>query len=327
MLAPLTEGSVLRIEPPLIADAPFCDQLIKALKRLLDALPGASPVIRAGSRPFHRVSPAHRGSLRGRSPREHALSRSPVVRQEYDEGERTRFAFVMHLIGIGDLRRFDPSLEPFGDGELERLKSRIMTDFAKPFPFGELSVRWLDGDLAEGVMESRSHFCLQSSLHSPVMKRSMSFNPRSIWRPIAAPRRSGLEASARSLSMAGLPLRSPEGVSLTSGNSLTAWAAIRAVESACARSRALPLEIARLQSSAPPERLATVFQCCAPNGRLNSSSSAILARPLPASGNCARSNMTVNATWLTWPPAGGFLSRDLCGADAPADAFNRTGRG
>ena len=34
----MTHGHVLRIEPPLVADAPLCDQLIGALRRLLEAL-------------------------------------------------------------------------------------------------------------------------------------------------------------------------------------------------------------------------------------------------------------------------------------------------
>ena len=33
-----THGTVLRIEPPLIADEPLCDHLIGALRRLLDVL-------------------------------------------------------------------------------------------------------------------------------------------------------------------------------------------------------------------------------------------------------------------------------------------------
>ena len=38
------------------------------------------------------------------------------------------------------MRRWDPSLETFTDGELDRLRSRI-TEFVKPFPIDELAVR------------------------------------------------------------------------------------------------------------------------------------------------------------------------------------------
>ena len=70
---PLTEGTVLRIEPPLIADTAFCDQLIKALKRLLDALRAG----RCGELLGHFMGVSRSPRLsEERGPSEHALSRS-----------------------------------------------------------------------------------------------------------------------------------------------------------------------------------------------------------------------------------------------------------
>ena len=57
----------------------------------------------------------------------------------------------MHLLDADSLRRFDLSLEPFGDAELEGLKSRI-TEFLTPYAFGELAVRSADGRLTEGEL-------------------------------------------------------------------------------------------------------------------------------------------------------------------------------
>src|SRR6202011_6112335 len=80
---------------------------------------------------------------------------APAARKPGTNG-RTRFAFIVHLLDADSLRRFDPGLEPFSDTELERLKSRI-TEFIKPYPFGELAVRSADGAATEGELVALPH--------------------------------------------------------------------------------------------------------------------------------------------------------------------------
>ena len=132
-----THGTVLRIEPPLIADAAVCDHLIGALTRLLDALQRGDAAELAGhltGRP-RSLMPARFGRL----PRQ-CGGAEPPLRRRAGKRKRTRFAFIVHLLNADSLRRFDPCLAPFNDAELEGLKARI-TEFMKPYPFGELAVR------------------------------------------------------------------------------------------------------------------------------------------------------------------------------------------
>ena len=138
-----THGTVLRIEPPLIADARLCDHLIGALKRLLD-------VLQRGD------SGELLGHLMGRSgcrtpPQSSARERRLRSRSATATQRSTRFAFVAHLLSVDDFRRFDPTLKPFGDAELEALRSRI-TEFMKPCPLDELSVQSADGRQAVGEL-------------------------------------------------------------------------------------------------------------------------------------------------------------------------------
>jgi acetylornithine/succinyldiaminopimelate/putrescine aminotransferase/predicted amino acid dehydrogenase len=224
----ITHGHVLRIEPPLVADALLCDQLIDALKRLLDALQRGD----AGHLLGHLMdrSPS-RTPCQFSPPKRHLPAWSAISQRDRGERERTRFAFVSHPLGGGDMRRLDPSLEAFSDGELERFRSRV-AEFVKPFPVGELAVQSADGRLAEGELIMLPY--LPSEILVLSSSEALDLVQSAV--DLAAERGAeviGLGGFSSIIADGGLALRAPAGVSMTSGNSFTTWAAIRAVEAAC----------------------------------------------------------------------------------------------
>ncbi len=230
-----THGYVLRIEPPLIADEALCDQLIDALRRLLETLQRGDASCLVGHL-MDRSPPRTAGQF---SPRTRQLPAWCTASQDKRaEGERTRFAFILHPLSIGDMRRWDPSLETFTDGELDRFRSRI-TEFVKPFPIDELAVRGSDGSITEGELIMLPH--LPSEILALSWDEGLDLVQNAV--DLAAERGAkviGLGGFGSIVSDGGLALRIPAGVSLTSGNSFTTWAAMRAVEAVCA-SRSLAL--------------------------------------------------------------------------------------
>lgn len=221
-----THGTVLRIEPPLTADAAMCDHLLGGLKRLLDALQRGDAAALLGhlmGRPAARMPSAFG------APEQPA----PVVALR-TSGKRagTRFAFIVHLLDAGSMRRFDPGLEPFSDAELEGLKSRI-TEFIKPFAFGELAVRSADGRLAEGELIALPH--LPAELLALTGDEAVALVQGAV--DLAVERGAevvGLAGFSSIVTFGGLALHAREGVRVTSGNSYTSWVAVRALEAACA---------------------------------------------------------------------------------------------
>jgi hypothetical protein len=134
-----TNGTVLRIEPSLIADATLCDRLIESLRRLLDILQRGA----AGELLAHLMdgasSPAPSRLGEPGQP-QRAISRRALTK------ERDRFAFVVHLLATGDLRRFDSTLQPFSDEQFTGLRLRI-AEFVKPFPLDELAIEATDSSV------------------------------------------------------------------------------------------------------------------------------------------------------------------------------------
>jgi acetylornithine/succinyldiaminopimelate/putrescine aminotransferase/predicted amino acid dehydrogenase len=232
-----TQGTVLRIEPPLTADAPLCDRLVGALQRLLQILERGDAGALIGhlmGRPHHPDMPQLSAPRRRRSPP------AAVSGRERSTSERKPFAFVIHLLATGDMRRFDSSLEPFSDEQLEELRSRT-AEFVRPFPLGEISVPAANGMMAEGET------IMLPNMPSELLALSGSAAVNLVQSAVdlAAERGAevvGLGGFSSIVADGGLALRAPAGVSVTSGNSLTAWAAIRAVESVCAKGGLAPAE-------------------------------------------------------------------------------------
>src|SRR4029078_5713318 len=86
-----TNGTVLPIDAPLIADETLCDQLVESLRRLLDILQRGA----AGELLAHLMDGASTPTpSRLNDPKrpQHAISRSALRK------DRTRFAFVVHLL-------------------------------------------------------------------------------------------------------------------------------------------------------------------------------------------------------------------------------------
>jgi acetylornithine/succinyldiaminopimelate/putrescine aminotransferase/predicted amino acid dehydrogenase len=228
--ASFTQGNVLRIEPPLIADAALCEQLIRALRNLLH-------VLRNGD------TGALLGHLMGITPMDapragtQALIEPSVLASAAEPAQtgRARFAFVVHLLGTSDLRRFDRSLESgVDDAQLEQLRARIAA-FIRPFPHGRISVSGADDTRAEGELIVLPH--LPAELLALSGKDALGLVQEAV--DLAAERGAtvvGLGGFSSIVAGGGLSVQAPAGLQITSGNSLTTWAALRAVERACADS-------------------------------------------------------------------------------------------
>ena len=219
-----THGTVLRIEPPLIADAALCDRVVQGFQRLLSALRRGDAGYLIGH--LMRRSPAGTMPLNGP-----ARSRAVTGSQKFGQHERTRFAFIVHFLEISDLRRLDPTVASFSDSELEAMKSRF-ADFIKSFPHGELAIPSVDGRLAEGEMIVLPH--LPSDLMALSGDEAVDLVQRAV--DLAAKRGAeviGLAGFSSIVTYGGLDVHAPKGVRVTSGNSYTTWAAMQALERAC----------------------------------------------------------------------------------------------
>jgi acetylornithine/succinyldiaminopimelate/putrescine aminotransferase/predicted amino acid dehydrogenase len=223
-----THGTVLRIEPPLIADAVLGDHLIGALRRLFNALQRGDAAELVGhltGRSRSRMPPPF-----SEPPRSAQAAAGPRKSARRDSA---RFAFIVHLLDPSSLRRFDPSLEPFSDAELHALKLRI-TEFIKPYPFGELAVETVDGHRTEGELIALPHFpsemlalsedeavaLVQSAVDSAVERGAQVV---------------GLAGFSSIVTFGGLALRARDGITVTSGNSYTSWVVVQALEAACVK--------------------------------------------------------------------------------------------
>lgn len=225
-----THGTVLRIEPPLTADAELCDQLIGGLERLLQALQRGDTAELVG----HLMGRARaRMPAPFSGPRRQAPAPAGAGLRACGKRDCKRFAFIVHLLDADSLRRFDPSLEPFSDAELEGLKSRI-TEFLKPYPFGKLAVQSADGRRTEGELIALPH--LPSELLALAEDDAVALVQSAV--DLAAERGAevvGLAGFSSIVTYGGLALRAREGMRLTSGNSYTTWVAMQALEQACAK--------------------------------------------------------------------------------------------
>ena len=227
--ASFTQGSVLRIEPPLVADAALCEHLIRALGNLLR-------VLRDGDT---RALLGHLMGTTSANARQDAaqVATEPSVLPSAIEPANTshaRFAFVVHLLGTADLRRFDPSLESVDDTRLEQLRARIAA-FIRPFPHGRLSICGADGTRADGELIVLPH--LPAELLALSGDDALGLVQEAV--DLAAERGAtvvGLGGFSSIVAGGGLSVRAPAGLRVTSGNSLTTWAALRALERACADS-------------------------------------------------------------------------------------------
>jgi predicted amino acid dehydrogenase len=156
----------------------------------------------------------------------------PISRRALTK-ERTRFAFVVHLLATSDLRRFDSTLQPFSDEQLTGLRLRI-AEFVKPFPLDELAIEGADSSVADGELIVLPH--LPSELLALSGDAAAALVQSAV--DLASERGAsvvGLGGFSSIVADGGLALTQRPGLTITSGNSLTTWTAIRSVEAACAK--------------------------------------------------------------------------------------------
>jgi len=131
------------------------------------------------------------------------------------------------------LRRFDSTLEPFTDEQLTGLRSRI-AEFVKPFPLDELAIEATNSRVADGELIVLPH--LPSELLALSGSAAVTLVQNAV--DLASERGAkvvGLGGFSSIVADGGLALRQRPGLTITSGNSLTTWTAIRSVEAACAK--------------------------------------------------------------------------------------------
>jgi predicted amino acid dehydrogenase len=255
-VAPSCENDGIRIQLPLTAEAAICDQLTSALRKVLNALQGgdagellAHLMAGRGSNALKRlldvfqrfgakVLMAHfaerfgftRSSARynGHNGRKAAQS---ATRIPPSEARYNRFAYVVHLLGPGDMRRFDPSLERFTDVQVEQFR-KSMAGYLKPFPLDNLVVHRPDGSFAQGELIVLPHTPAELlAMGRDAVDLVQSAVDLGVAR---GARVVGLGGFSSIISYGGNALEERPGVTVTSGNSLTTWAALRSVELACA---------------------------------------------------------------------------------------------
>jgi predicted amino acid dehydrogenase len=274
------------------------------------------------------------GRLPSSSPRQFRLPKrqlpawSVPSERERDEVERTRFAFVAHPLDVGDMRRFDSSLQPFTDAELEQFRSR-MAPFAKPFPIGGLIVRSADGKVVEGELIMLPY--LPSEIVALPWNESLDLVQSAV--DLAVERGAkvvGLGGFSSIVADGGLALRTPADVSMTSGNSFTTWAAIRAVEAACADRGLDPTSctvaivgaagaIGQALSFLCAERMAELILIGNPRA-----GKASIGKLQSVAEDCKRHVVSLAAHGRTFP-AGTFAERQVRGGSlgAPASDFRK----
>jgi len=121
-LAPtLLAGSVLRIEPPLIAEEPECDHFLDALDRALCVFAAGGTTAALG----------HLWDARDARPPAQRPRPAAALSPRPEEG---RFAFVVHPLELRSLRDFDDGLQALTDQQLERLSERLTVGRSLLYP-------------------------------------------------------------------------------------------------------------------------------------------------------------------------------------------------
>jgi predicted amino acid dehydrogenase len=149
------------------------------------------------------------------------------------ENQCNRFAYVVHLLSSADMRRLDPSLERFGDAQLEKFRKRI-AGVTKPIPIDKMVVQRPDGRFAEGELIVLPY--LPAELLALSGKEAVDLVQSAVDLGVARGARVvGLGGFTSIISYGGNALEKAPGVTITSGNSLTAWAAMQSIEAGCAQ--------------------------------------------------------------------------------------------
>ena len=235
LTAPLFNDShVLRLSPPLVAEAADIDRALGALGRVCEIIARRDYVRLVR----HLVAPSRAAKLAADPP---APSRGAPSRAAATRGGR-RFAFLIHYTEEADIYRSDPSFAAFDDRELADWKQwvkRLGPGAARRLP--EVASR--TGDVADGLI-----------LSVPLLPQDMTGKGKALAGAmvrdavgVAAQHgagRLGLGAFTSIVTRGGATVTG-EGLPITSGNTLTTVSAVQSIETVAARV-GLPLERARV---------------------------------------------------------------------------------
>ena len=227
-VAPTFMGrDVIRIEPPLTFTKENCDELIKALREVIEIVNiGNSAALTAamiGANSTERQHLIAHGVPNSTS-KHKTVSAGP-------ESANAEFGFLVHLSDLNDLVRFDDSLSAFTAEQLRQLKHEL-TRSSEPTMVGSTNFQSKTGKTVTG------HFVLVP--HTPddllnmdrdraiaqIQKAAEIVSQKNI-------RLIGLGGFTSILTYGGLALQGSDLPPLTSGNGFTAAASMMAVEEAC----------------------------------------------------------------------------------------------
>ena len=234
-----SSGTVLRIEPPLIAGKEECDKFLGALERALDLIDrresGMLMRFLVGEPEQIHIKPGS-ASRDNQQPKRLKIA-WPTTEASSSPGDG-RFAFIVHLLSVRDYVDFDPSLAIFNDKQLAILKDR-MVNFLDPFPLGSLTVQSVTGQQAHGefiMVPYTAEDLLQMPGEQSLAEIELAVE-------IAQERGArvvGLGGFTSIATHGGLSITGEQLPQLTSGNSYTVVAAKQAIQVA-ARQRGLSL--------------------------------------------------------------------------------------
>lgn len=226
----LTEGHVLRIEPPLNVLEQECSQFLSSLERVLTHL--ASNDTAAMLR--HLAYPEEERASQAAKPPA-CVQLKPLPTREPDD---TPIAFLVHLLGPDNILDYDPSLSQFDEGGLRKV-ANIAGKLCEPFVIGRTRVQ---SGQSSVYMEFIGVPCLPEAL--------MALPPAEAETLIGGAVRLAAARGAKLVGLGGFTSIvtggganvSHLGVPVTTGNTYTALTAVSAVREAASM---IGLEIGR----------------------------------------------------------------------------------
>jgi acetylornithine/succinyldiaminopimelate/putrescine aminotransferase/predicted amino acid dehydrogenase len=231
-----SSGSVLRLEPPLIATREHCGMLLGSLERTLQVLESGD-VVRLLA---HLVGRVPEPEARRATTEE---VRRPLPRPRPEEPGVGRFAFTVHLMSNADLIDLDPALEQFDPEQLLYLKEQLI-EYIDPVPVGAIEIESKNGTRAYGEL-ILVPYTAEELLAMPVEKAHDEVRLAVQVAQERGARVVGLGGFTSIVTQGGLALDSQGLPPLTSGNAYTAVVAKNAVLRTC-RDRGLGLDAATL---------------------------------------------------------------------------------
>ena len=217
---------VIRVEPALIADWNECEIFIDALDRTLTILE-SSNVARLGGH-LIGVNLEKVPFATKREKFDEKASRGPNWIVPQVRKKDGRFAFLIHLNETVDYVNLDPSLKGLNEEQIIQLKKRV-EDFVGPLPIGEVLIESKTGRKAYGefiLMPYTAKELVEMPSERAVSKLTSAIE-------LGKKRGAsivGLGGFTSIVTQGGLALKNTDILPLTTGNSYTVAAGIKAIE-------------------------------------------------------------------------------------------------